>query len=198
MLQFNGLDPARGHDAFDLDCNGAVTWSDFHHSAAHVLLPVADQDLHAAAFCFLAAENCMHTYIGASFQKKQFDDDKKHEEKLCIKYGMDEHGQVIRERWIAALGGRSTAAARAFDEIASYLSFFGISPEEGYNAFDSDGDGAISLGDLRDSTLIAGLELAEGELQAAFLVLDPDNTGHAIRTAWSAAVGAADSSYSAD
>ena len=193
MLGFNGLDPARGHDVFDLDRDGAISWDDFHRCAAHVRLPVAEQDLRAA-FRFLSSENG----LGAGFRVNQSDCDKDHKTSEQLESGTAEGGRVIRERWMAALGGRSAAAARAFDEIAAYLDYFGMPAEEGYGAFDSDGDGAVSVEDLRSSAMEAGLELAEDELLAAFSVLDPDSTGHALRSAWSAAVGAADASYSID
>jgi hypothetical protein len=199
VLRFNGLDPARGHDAFDLDRDGAISWSDFHRCAAHVRLPVAEQDL-LAAFRFLASENGVHTCCSAGFREKQSDFDQNHgtREQLEKWTAEDASVRVIRARWMAALGGRSAAAARAFDEVAAYLDYFSMLPDEGYNAFDSDGDGAVSLEDLRSSAMAAGLELAEEELLAAFSVLDPGSTGSAIRSAWSAAVGAADASYTVD
>jgi hypothetical protein len=193
VLQFNTLDAARGHDVFDLDRDGAISWRDFHRCAAHVRLPVAEQDLRAA-FRFLASEDG----VGTDFRGKQLDCEQDQKSSEQLENETIENGRVIRARWMAALGGRSATAARAFDEIAAYLDYFGILPEEGYGAFDSDGDGAVSVEDLRSSAMAAGLELAEEELMAAFSVLDPDGTGHAARGAWSAAVGAADASYSID
>jgi len=76
----------------------------------------------------------------------------------------------------------------AMDEIAATLVFNQLSPEDSYDAFDSDEDGQLSLSDLLSAVSALQLDIKEKESKDLFESLDAGKTGYIPRAAWVQAI----------
>lgn len=72
---------------------------------------------------------------------------------------------------------RTAEVNKALRLIAATLQYNNLSSEEGFEAFDSDGDGSISIDDLCGIAMNLNLELSEKELTDLHKALDDDSDG---------------------
>ena len=72
----------------------------------------------------------------------------------------------------------------AVNTIAAALIFNGLNPEDGYDAFDADEDGQVSLKDLQNAVKTLSLEIAEEDSKRLFETLDTGKNGFIAREAW--------------
>ena len=78
----------------------------------------------------------------------------------------------------------------ALDLIAASLAYNNLSPEDGYDAFDVDEDGKVSLDDLTSAVASLNLQLENEGIRAAFAHLDHENTGFIDKDVWGRAIHA--------
>jgi len=88
-----------------------------------------------------------------------------------------------------------SSVARSLNTILAVLKFNDLGISIGYDAFDFDGDGRISLRDLRKKCLELALEMSAEDVVELFQTLADGRTGHITREVWeeSLASGDADS-----
>ena len=61
--------------------------------------------------------------------------------------------------------------------------------QQGYEAFDADKDGKVSLQDLQTSVANMNLNIDEFMVQALYSLLDPDKLGYILKERWSECLG---------
>ena len=69
-------------------------------------------------------------------------------------------------------------------KFAAALVFNNLSHKDGYDSFDADGDGRLSLQDLLDAVAQLALEITEEDSTNLFAYLDTDGAGFIKREAW--------------
>jgi chromosome segregation ATPase len=79
----------------------------------------------------------------------------------------------------------------AINTIAAALVYNQLSPEDGYDAFDADEDGQVSLSDLVSAVTQLQLEISEGDCRSVFESLDAGKTGFIPKAAWLEAIAGA-------
>jgi hypothetical protein len=79
----------------------------------------------------------------------------------------------------------------SLDAIAAALAFNKLTIDQGYDAFDADEDGKVSLKDLLAAENILRLGISESSVQALFDHLDPDKLGYISRDHWKDALASA-------
>ena len=72
----------------------------------------------------------------------------------------------------------------AMNAIAATLRVNSLSPVDGYDEFDDDQDGRLSMSDLKAANSILHMDLSEENLRALFLLLDPLNEGYIRQEQW--------------
>ena len=86
---------------------------------------------------------------------------------------------------------KADPAQEAINTIAAALIFNELSPEDGYDAFDADEDGQVSLSDLQSAVTQLQLEISEQNSASLFESLDADKTGFIPKAAWLEAIAGA-------
>ena len=72
----------------------------------------------------------------------------------------------------------------AMNAIAATLRVNSLSPVDGYDEFDDDQDGRLSMSDLKAANSILHMDLSEENLRALFLLLDPLKEGYIRQEQW--------------
>jgi len=80
----------------------------------------------------------------------------------------------------------------AINTVAASLIFNELSPEDGYDAFDADEDGQVSLSDLQSAVESLSLDISEQDVKGLFVNLDAGTTGFIPKAAWVQAIAGAD------
>jgi Ca2+-binding EF-hand superfamily protein len=80
----------------------------------------------------------------------------------------------------------------SIDLIAGALMFNQLSASDGYDAFDADEDGKVSLVDLQSAAAQLQLAISEQDIRSLFESLDKGRTGYIPREAWVQTIGFGD------
>ncbi len=83
----------------------------------------------------------------------------------------------------------SSKVSSSIDLIAAALMFNELSASDGYDAFDADEDGKVSLGDLQIAAAQLQLNISEQDIRSLFESLDKGRTGYIPREDWVQAIG---------
>ena len=150
-LRYNNLSPEQGYDAFDTDEDGKVSLQDLQASVSQLQMGIAEADIRAL---FASLENAV------------------------------DKGFIDKQAWVRAINDADTAdilksrgistepvsenVQTAINTIAAALAFNQLSPEDGYDAFDADEDGQVSLSDLQSAVSQLQLEISEQDSASLF------------------------------
>mmetsp|Transcript_38538 Transcript_38538/g.77242 ORF Transcript_38538/g.77242 Transcript_38538/m.77242 type:complete len:144 (+) Transcript_38538:563-994(+) len=75
--------------------------------------------------------------------------------------------------------------------VAASLEFNRLSATDGYDAFDADEDGLVSLSDLQTAVETLELNLKQSEVETLFKHLEAAEGGHVSKDKWQEAMGSA-------
>jgi Ca2+-binding EF-hand superfamily protein/chromosome segregation ATPase len=180
-LVFNKLSPDDGYDAFDADEDGVVSFADLASAVAQLNLDISDSSA-ADLFAYLSEGNAAIS-------------------RSCWVNAMQAANttEVLKSRGINTAAGVTTdgvlqtgaGVETAINTIAAALAFNQLSPEDGYDAFDADEDGQVSLSDLVSAVTQLQLEISEGDCRSVFESLDAGKTGFIPKAAWLEAIAGA-------
>jgi Ca2+-binding EF-hand superfamily protein len=173
-LRYINLSPEQGYDAFDTDEDGKVSLQDLQASVSQLQMGIAEADIRAL---FASLEHAV------------------------------DKGFIDKQAWVRAINDADTAdilksrgistepvsenVQTAINTIAAALAFNQLSPEDGYDAFDADEDGQVSLSDLQSAVTQLQLEISEQDSTSLFESLDADKTGFIPKAAWLRAMAGA-------
>lgn len=170
-LAYNNIaaDSDDGYEAFDMDADGQVSLGDLVQTCAELRLTGVD--------CEWLFEQLGGT-PGGSISRRAW----------AEALSMVDPSEVLKARG-GEEGGAPVAAQDAeqdaLDLIAAALSFNGVNAEaEGYDCFDLDSDGAVTLKDFEQSCESLQLELTPAALKAVWQLLDSTRSGMVQRETW--------------
>ena len=195
-LVFNGLDLDKGYDAFDDDEDGVLSLADLQAAVQALQLNLSDRDTRAlyahmdpAGAGHIAREAWTSALSGAQTE------------------------EVLKSRGIELPGGEHAAPAsdpapapapmndevqQSINSIAAALAYNQLTADEGYDAFDEDEDGRVSLADIKAAMRTLQMEHSADAIAELFSVLDAAGDGYVPRDSWARTVGAAMANGRAD
>lgn len=175
-LSFNQMSPEEGYEAFDGDGDGKVSLDDLRQAVAQLQMGIADADIRVL---FSSLEDAAQS------------------------------GYINQKAWVQAINSANTSdilksrgvptapapvsenVQMAIDTIAAALVFNELSHDEGYDAFDADEDGQVSLSDLQSAVKQLQLDMSEENSTCLFNSLVPSKIGFINREAWVQAMAGA-------
>jgi len=174
ILVYNELSPEDGYDAFDEDDDGKLSLSD-------LLSAVRDQGI--------SEKDCKSVFESLDAGKTGFIPKAAWVEVIAGASAEDvlrKRGLTIPDTTAEAKLKREPEKAKqtAINTIAAALVYNSLSPEDGYDAFDVDDDGKLSLSDLLSAVTQLKLEISEGDCKSVFENLDAGKTGFIPKAAW--------------
>eukprot|EP00961_Rhodomonas_salina_P150066 2020730-Rhodomonas_salina.1 len=164
-LEYNKLSPSEGYDAFDVDEDGKVSWEDLKQAVETLRLELAEADVQAF---FEQLDESKSGHISKDAWQRTM---------------RDAHADtVLKSRGVAAgeepVGGEAGSGGTGVNEsegtapvgsvsdtIGALLAWNELTPRAGYEAFDADQDGKISLKDLQVAAATYSLTLDTDEMQ---------------------------------
>ena len=168
-LVYNKLGVSKGYAAFDVDKDGLLSLADLHKASNRLDLGIAAGDLEEV-FGYMAS--------------------------LSVQGG---DGYITKGAWEEALGRAQAQRVlrrvlpptlmHTIDKIAEVILFNGMEPEKGFEAFDVDNDGLLSMSDLSTACGTLGLEgVTATHVEELFAFLDQDGDGSVDRQEWAVVV----------
>ena len=181
-LLHNKLPPEEGFAIFDLDRDNKLSVQDVFQSCESIQLDIP--------------EAAIRQFILDATGEGEFLDLQGWKQVLSAPDGLD---AVLRARGItipdttaeAKLKREAEARQTAMNTIAAILIFNKLSAEDGYDTFDVDDDGQVSLSDLRSSVTALNLGISEEDSKSVFESLDTGKTGFIPKAAWGEAIAGA-------
>jgi Ca2+-binding EF-hand superfamily protein len=168
-LVYNKLGVSKGYAAFDVDKDGLLSLADLLKASKGLDLGIAAGDLEEV-FGYMASLNVQ---------------------------GGD--GYITKGAWEEALGRAQAQRVlrrvlpptlmHTIDKIAEVILFNGMEPEKGFEAFDVDNDGLLSMSDLSTACSTLSLEgVTATHVEELFAFLDQDGNGSVDQQEWAAVV----------
>ena len=186
-LAYNNLTPDAGYDAFDLDEDGKVTLKDLAGAVEPLSLTLKPQDIEAL---FNEMGGQQNGYIARDVWVEMIE--QADSEKVLKSRGVivDQMSEGVSTGIPAGPAGLQAA----LNSIAAILRYNDYDTESGFDAFDVDEDGFLSLDDLRQSVADLQLQIQDADILEVFDTLGPNQGGKVSRESWVRVMESADGS----
>jgi Ca2+-binding EF-hand superfamily protein len=182
-LRFNGLSPKEGYDAFDNDGDGKVSFQDLQDAVDALNLDLTPE---AVEQLFVYLEYRDMQYIDMEMWIHEISSARP--EDVLKSRGVINSQGVERSSESVEAALDLKAVQKAIDAIAAALVYNNVSVQDGYDAMDSDGDGKLSLPDLKEASETLQLDLLPHEVEELYGRLDPDKMGYVLQSTWAKAL----------
>ena len=186
-LSYNSLSVEEGFQSFDIDQDDKISLADLGEAVSSLQLgiPVSDvRVLHS----HLDPTNTGFIALSTWTANLEVADG----ETILMSRGVTaQQSRISQEE--SVLDTAAETPSRAIDVVAATLSYNSLTADKGFEAFDLDEDGKLSLNDLMESANQLQMGIADADLRTLFASLeDAADPGFINKEAWVQAVGASD------